>query len=484
MRNSKALILFALFSATALVLCATAGWSSGIPKFQGYITDGAGLFTPKEKADIERAIKKVTSDFPETRIAVLTLPEIVGDRAVLARQVMSAWKLKDTDVLIMFAVSGKSANLRIDPGVKLIGILTDDRIGQIRKAMEADLSKRRFGEGFLFGINAIHNELKSDRSADRAASGLIIFFILAVVVVAIIVRRRWSRRIAEARSKMAERLSDLLDSLMGINKQVELQISLAKSLPEADREEYKADLALLESDLLASCMKGASSLQRSLGDLDVVEAESRLKKLEEDYKNIYDASEKVSQLFQGKTEDLPKGKAAGDSSVQDPHHGDSESGSVLTRQEPQSGALQEKKWPSHGESGYHSHRVPNRREGDVDVTIINVGSPGAYPGPLPFNEPVRPFSHQPSEPELVDRREGHLHQETPVDLREGPVGPFGGASDQRESESPVIVDPFAPSGDQREGSFSLDGGSARESGPDLTVSDGPPDSVASDNISY
>ncbi len=129
-----------------------------VPKYQGYITDLAGMISPTERQKLEQTLLAFDQS-DSTQIAVLTIPSLEGDALEdFSIRTVEAWKIgqksKDNGVLLL--VSKGDRKVRIEVGRGLEGVLTDLLAGRIvDQVITPRFKAGQLDKGFDAGISAI-----------------------------------------------------------------------------------------------------------------------------------------------------------------------------------------------------------------------------------------------------------------------------------------------------------------------------------------
>jgi uncharacterized protein len=169
-----------------------------IPKNDGWVTDLAGLLSPREETELE-ALMESYRQGTTNEIALLTVPDLGGEPVErFALEVGRAWKIggKEQNNGALLVVSKDDRVMRIEVGRGLEGNLTDSISGRIiRDVIVPEFKRGRFAAGLNAGIRAIHAAIGGDyaslpkqRQVDmNGAVGVIVFFFVFAVFALILV---------------------------------------------------------------------------------------------------------------------------------------------------------------------------------------------------------------------------------------------------------------------------------------------------------
>ena len=192
-RLTKEAGLFCLLTLSLLFACTpTPARALEVPKYQGYVTDLAGMISPSERQRLEQTLLAFEQS-DSTQIAVLTIPSLEGDALEdFSIRTVDAWKIgqkgKDNGVLLL--VSKGDRKIRIEVGRGLEGVLTDLLAGRIvDQIITPRFKANQLDEGFEAGISAIisatRGEFKStgrvpEKSGQSSLLPYLIFFAILV----------------------------------------------------------------------------------------------------------------------------------------------------------------------------------------------------------------------------------------------------------------------------------------------------------------
>lgn len=156
------ILIVAVFMAISIV-----AHSQTIPKWQGYVSDFAGVLDKASIYDMTRTIKMAHDDM---EIAVVTVPDLQGyDVADFTHKLATTWgvgkKGKDNGIVILIAM--KERKVRIEVGYGLESIIPDAIAKRIiSQDMGPYLKKNQYGKGLCAGVDAVIHQ-NSIRKRDK-----------------------------------------------------------------------------------------------------------------------------------------------------------------------------------------------------------------------------------------------------------------------------------------------------------------------------
>jgi uncharacterized protein len=162
--------LVGLAAAAALLFAAPAAFAQKleVPRFDGWVTDRAGLLTPGEKRSLEERMESYRRGSGND-IALLTVPSLNGEPIeTFALRVGREWKLgavgKNNGAILV--VSKEDRWMRIEVGRGLEGTLPDVICGRIiHDFITPRFQEGEFGEGLREGIEALQRAAGGDYAA-------------------------------------------------------------------------------------------------------------------------------------------------------------------------------------------------------------------------------------------------------------------------------------------------------------------------------
>lgn len=151
-----------------------------VPPLVGYrVNDRAGLLTPQQRAELERALADLEAK-TTAQVAILTVKDLGGDDIKSAGlKVYNTWKLgqkgKDNGLLILYTVA--EDRYRIEVGYGLEGAIPDGVAGSIIRGelrTKADPKKgtNDFGGAFQGAVGKIVNIITTEYANDPSGASL------------------------------------------------------------------------------------------------------------------------------------------------------------------------------------------------------------------------------------------------------------------------------------------------------------------------
>ena len=161
-----------VFPFLILLLCCLpfAAYGLDVPRLQGHVNDYAGMMSPSAKSKIEEELRAFEQS-DSTQIVILTIPSLEGENLEeFSIKVAEAWKIgqqgKDNGVL--FTVSEKERQIRIEVGRGLEGKLTDLMAGRIiDQVIKPRFKQGNFDGGFRAGVSALIDGARGEFKAEQ-----------------------------------------------------------------------------------------------------------------------------------------------------------------------------------------------------------------------------------------------------------------------------------------------------------------------------
>jgi uncharacterized protein len=145
--------------ALAAPLVPAGSGAAEVPPNDGWVTDLAGLLTPKQEAALEARLEAYEHD-GGWEIAVLTVPSLEGEPIErFALEVGRAWGIgkKETNEGALLVVARDDRKVRIEVGRGLEGRVTDSRSGRIiRQTIAPAFREGDYDRGLREAVTAIH----------------------------------------------------------------------------------------------------------------------------------------------------------------------------------------------------------------------------------------------------------------------------------------------------------------------------------------
>jgi hypothetical protein len=450
-----------------------------LPDQKGAINDFGGFLTPQEIT----ALEKVAADFAKrhapSRVIIVTNKEINESGVKMSRRIFSDWKLKDTDILILFSASGKDAVFRIDPGLAIANLVSDKSIKGIHKVVDSYIAKNRMGQAFDLTINKIGKQIQSAKDAGmivRVFFGLIAIAIFAVLLIfaAMSYRKRRNER---------KELEDSLDALEGrlvvLGEKVGIYSRKILMLTAEIRGYYPDSLARVNSTLIAEKLEQEKAIRENIGRKPQAELLALSKSLAKGIDRIENAFALVDKLISGEEKPAQAPQPTARSMKKEAEIPEPDNWSDVSRRNEFSSG-EEKTTPGssatqhpnrHG--GQHATVIRERREEDVagGSSVVVIGDLGGHrhdsyeENPLGtfFNDGLDGRSERRMEDRADSQRGGHPRTESDpesshirIDEDADPRGShitfdqpddraseieIGGVSDERESHITLDADP-------------------------------------------
>ena len=166
------------------------------PQPQRLVNDLAGIFTPSQNQNMERALV-IFADSTSNQIAVVTVPELYGmDKAQLAYEIGEQWGVGQQKfnngvvILIKPKTQDSKGEVFIATGYGLEGVLTDAVCKRIiEQYMIPSFRADNYYAGTVKALNAIMPLAAGEISTDEFAGGddelpvAVIFFLIFIVII-------------------------------------------------------------------------------------------------------------------------------------------------------------------------------------------------------------------------------------------------------------------------------------------------------------
>ena len=169
---ARAALLFAVASPAtgSIVLAAPVprtarAQQQAVPRYEGWVTDLAGLLSPAQKRDLETLMESYRRGSGND-IALLTVPSLRGEPIEgFALRVAREWKLGavDRNNGALLVVARDDRAMRIEVGRGLEGLLTDATCGRILHDVITPRFRRgEFAEGLRLGVDSMQHAAGGD----------------------------------------------------------------------------------------------------------------------------------------------------------------------------------------------------------------------------------------------------------------------------------------------------------------------------------
>lgn len=166
-----------------------------VPALDGPVMDEAGLLSLSARREISAKLKSFRKNYGP-QIQVLTLQTLDGVPLEEASfNIVDKWKLgsEEGDNGVLFLITVKERQMRIEVGQGLEGMLTDAKSGRILDLTTPYFANGQFDQGVSIALNAIMGQLGADgtsnipvaskKKMNREPKGLIFFIILFLFLI-------------------------------------------------------------------------------------------------------------------------------------------------------------------------------------------------------------------------------------------------------------------------------------------------------------
>lgn len=164
-----------------------------VPKLTGRVVDTANILSNEEKENIENAILNFEKN-TGGQFAVCIVPEMTGETVESASiKVAESWKIgnKDKDDGIIFFMSMKEREFRIEAGYGFEGQLNDAKAGDLGRLAIPKFKEKKWGDGIVTIINGSSNVISGKTTVEKLTEenkvNPPIWLIIVFVVVGIII---------------------------------------------------------------------------------------------------------------------------------------------------------------------------------------------------------------------------------------------------------------------------------------------------------
>lgn len=164
-----------------------------VPKLTGRVVDTANILSNEEKENIENAILNFEKN-TGGQFAVCIVPEMTGETVESASiKVAESWKIgnKDKDDGIIFFMSMKEREFRIEVGYGYEGQLNDAKAGDLGRLAIPQFKEKKWGDGIVTVINGCSNVISGKTTVEKLTEenkvNPPIWLIIVFVVVGIII---------------------------------------------------------------------------------------------------------------------------------------------------------------------------------------------------------------------------------------------------------------------------------------------------------
>lgn len=165
-----------------------------VPKLTGRVVDTANILSNEEKENIENAILNFEKN-TGGQFAVCIVPEMTGETVESASiKVAESWKIgnKDKDDGIIFFMSMKEREFRIEVGYGYEGKLNDAQAGDLGRLAIPKFKEEKWGEGIVIIVNGCSNVVSGKTTVDKLVEEssaypplwiIIVFVVLGIIIV-------------------------------------------------------------------------------------------------------------------------------------------------------------------------------------------------------------------------------------------------------------------------------------------------------------
>ena len=156
---------FAALAMTLLLLVAAPAAAQTFPKLTGRVVDAANLLDDAAERSLTERLAKLETETTD-QMVVVTVPSLDGQTIdKYSLDLANRWKIgrADVDNGVMLLVAPNERKVRIEVGLGLEGLLTDDRAATIIQSMLPHFKNGAYDVGIVAGVAEVDRLLSSDR---------------------------------------------------------------------------------------------------------------------------------------------------------------------------------------------------------------------------------------------------------------------------------------------------------------------------------
>lgn len=164
-----------------------------VPALTGRVVDKANVLSIQEKNELENACKSFEKK-TGGQFAICIVPNIEGESIESASiKVAETWKIghKDKDNGIIFLLSMKEREFRIEVGYGFEGKLNDAKAGNIGRIVIPKFKEKKWCEGIKFIVNSTEQILSGEKTYEEITKtstlGTSIKMIISIIIIILII---------------------------------------------------------------------------------------------------------------------------------------------------------------------------------------------------------------------------------------------------------------------------------------------------------